>query len=220
MRRTSRSHPTSCGSMCTDPAVRAGSPSTRRTPPFGSPTCRPAWWRRRRALRLGHHRAPRGRAGLQEPGAERAAQPRRRRGRRRPCHGRQRGGRRAGRRAAPWFGAPAHRLHRRAGEHLDEPRSRSRLQQGADPARGSARPGPAPRRRVQHRSGYQWATDLLDGPTARAAVFCANDVVAFGALDAARNLGLDAQARSRSSASTTSPWRAGARSASPPCVNR
>ena len=43
-----------------------------------------------------------------------------------------------------------------------------------------------------HRSGYQWATDLLDRPDRPTAVFCANDVVAFGALDAARNLGLDA----------------------------
>ena len=42
-----------------------------------------------------------------------------------------------------------------------------------------------------HRSGYQWATDLLDGPDRPTAVFCANDVVAFGALDAARSLGLD-----------------------------
>jgi len=42
-----------------------------------------------------------------------------------------------------------------------------------------------------HRSGYQWATDLLDRPDRPTAIFCANDVVAFGALDAARNLGID-----------------------------
>lgn len=42
-----------------------------------------------------------------------------------------------------------------------------------------------------HRSGYQWATDLLDRPGRPTAIFCANDVVAFGALDAARNLGID-----------------------------
>jgi LacI family transcriptional regulator len=39
-----------------------------------------------------------------------------------------------------------------------------------------------------HRSGYQWATDLLDRSDRPTAIFCANDVIAFGALDAARNL--------------------------------
>lgn len=42
-----------------------------------------------------------------------------------------------------------------------------------------------------HRSGYQWASELLDRPDRPTAVFCANDVIAFGALDAARNLGID-----------------------------
>jgi len=42
-----------------------------------------------------------------------------------------------------------------------------------------------------HHSGYQWATDLLDRPDRATAIFCANDVVAFGALDAARNLRID-----------------------------
>jgi LacI family transcriptional regulator len=52
---------------------------------------------------------------------------------------------------------------------------------------------PAQRRvgEFTHRSGYQWATDLLDRPDRPTAIFCANDVVAFGALDAARNLGID-----------------------------
>ena len=42
---------------------------------------------------------------------------------------------------------------------------------------------PAPRRvgEFSHRSGYQWATDLLDRPDRATAIFCANDVVAFGA---------------------------------------
>ena len=52
---------------------------------------------------------------------------------------------------------------------------------------------PANRRagEYSHRSGYQWATDLLDRAEPPTAIFCANDVVAFGALDAARNLQID-----------------------------
>jgi LacI family transcriptional regulator, galactose operon repressor len=42
-----------------------------------------------------------------------------------------------------------------------------------------------------HHSGYQWATELLDRPDRPTAIFCANDVVAFGALDAARNLRIE-----------------------------
>lgn len=39
-----------------------------------------------------------------------------------------------------------------------------------------------------HQSGFQGATELLDREDPPTAVFCANDVVAFGALDAARRL--------------------------------
>ena len=42
-----------------------------------------------------------------------------------------------------------------------------------------------------HQSGFQWATDLLELPDPPTAIFCANDVVAFGALDAARRLKID-----------------------------
>lgn len=39
-----------------------------------------------------------------------------------------------------------------------------------------------------HQSGFQWATELLRLPDPPTAIFCANDVVAFGALDATRRL--------------------------------
>lgn len=41
-----------------------------------------------------------------------------------------------------------------------------------------------------HRSGYQWCLDLLTSKPRPTAVFAANDVIAFGALDAARRLGV------------------------------
>lgn len=41
-----------------------------------------------------------------------------------------------------------------------------------------------------HRSGYQWSLDLLGGGARPTAVFAANDVIAFGALDAARRVGI------------------------------
>jgi LacI family transcriptional regulator len=41
-----------------------------------------------------------------------------------------------------------------------------------------------------HQGGYQWATDLLRAPQRPTAIFCGNDVIAFGLLDAAKRLGL------------------------------
>jgi LacI family transcriptional regulator, galactose operon repressor len=42
-----------------------------------------------------------------------------------------------------------------------------------------------------YQSGFQGATELLSRPDRPTAIFCANDVVAFGALDAARRLRID-----------------------------
>lgn len=41
-----------------------------------------------------------------------------------------------------------------------------------------------------HQVGSQWCADLLRRPDPPTAIFCADDVVAFGALDAARQLGI------------------------------
>lgn len=41
-----------------------------------------------------------------------------------------------------------------------------------------------------HRSGYQWCLELLAAEPRPTAVFAANDVIAFGALDAARRVGV------------------------------
>ncbi|HEU4974363.1 MAG TPA: LacI family DNA-binding transcriptional regulator [Baekduia sp.] len=41
-----------------------------------------------------------------------------------------------------------------------------------------------------HQSGYQWCIDLMRLDPPPTAIFCANDVVAFGALDAAKRLGV------------------------------
>jgi LacI family transcriptional regulator len=37
-----------------------------------------------------------------------------------------------------------------------------------------------------HRTGYQWCLELLDLPRPPTAIFCGNDVIALGAIDAAR----------------------------------
>jgi LacI family transcriptional regulator len=51
--------------------------------------------------------------------------------------------------------------------------------------------GPAWNRRgpFSHDFGYRAMADLLTGPATPTAVFCTNDLIAFGALDAARDLG-------------------------------
>ena len=45
-----------------------------------------------------------------------------------------------------------------------------------------------------HQCGYQHARELLRLPDPPTAVFCGNDVIAFGAIDAAKSLGLDVPA--------------------------
>ena len=45
-----------------------------------------------------------------------------------------------------------------------------------------------------HASGYHWCLDLLAADLRPTAVFAGNDVIAFGALDAARRLGVDVPA--------------------------
>ncbi len=61
-----------------------------------------------------------------------------------------------------------------------------------------------------HQSGYQHTQDLLRLPDPPTAIVCGNDVVAFGALDAARAAGRPGpRATCRSSASTTSRWPRG-----------
>ena len=63
-------------------------------------------------------------------------------------------------------------------------------------ARGLARAGleVAPERRrageFTHQSGYQWCLDLLREPSPPTAIFAANDVIAFGVLDAAKRMGV------------------------------
>jgi LacI family transcriptional regulator, galactose operon repressor len=41
-----------------------------------------------------------------------------------------------------------------------------------------------------HQSGYQWCLDLLREPSPPTAIFAANDVIAFGVLDAAKRMGV------------------------------
>ena len=60
-----------------------------------------------------------------------------------------------------------------------------------------------------HKSGYQWCLDLLAADPRPTALFAANDVIAFGALDAARRLRVRFPRSYPLSASTTSTWRDG-----------
>lgn len=46
-----------------------------------------------------------------------------------------------------------------------------------------------------HQCGFQWTTELLTDARPPTAIFCANDVVAFGAIDAARRLAIEVPAR-------------------------
>jgi LacI family transcriptional regulator len=41
-----------------------------------------------------------------------------------------------------------------------------------------------------HHTGHQWCLELLDGPEPPTAIFCGNDVIALGAVDAARRRGV------------------------------
>lgn len=56
---------------------------------------------------------------------------------------------------------------------------------GAEPDARQVREGP-----YTHQSGYQHALSLLRSPEPPTALLCGNDVIAFGAIDAARSLGL------------------------------
>ena len=86
---------------------------------------------------------------------------------------------------------PADRADHRAREHDDEPRPRARLS-GAAPWRAASQLDETLRRvgQFSHRSGYQWCLDLLAAEPRPTAIFAANDVIAFGALDAARRVGV------------------------------
>jgi LacI family transcriptional regulator len=46
-----------------------------------------------------------------------------------------------------------------------------------------------------HRTGHQWCLELLDLPEPPTAIFCGNDVIALGALDAARRRGVSVPER-------------------------
>ena len=85
---------------------------------------------------------------------------------------------------------PADRADRRAREHDDEPRPRARLPRAAQAC--GVQFDETLRRvgQFSHHSGYQWCLDLLAAEPRPTAVFAANDVIAFGALDAARRVGV------------------------------
>ena len=88
-------------------------------------------------------------------------------------------------------GPPPDRDHPRTVEHVDEPGPH-----GRPPRRRSRRHGitqdPALIREgaYSHQSGYQHTRELLRLPDPPTAIVCGNDVVAFGALDAALSLGV------------------------------